>query len=522
MPRRPSSGPPAPEPASPRLRLDWLIAAGAGVALPLAFAPFGYFWLSPFSYALLLFVWRDAAPWRALALGCIYGLASFLAGLHWIYFSVHDIGLLPVGTSVLLTAALPAVLALFVGATGLIAVRWFPTKGLVAWLGVFPAVWVLVEWLRGWIFTGFGWLSAGYTQTDSWLMGYAPVLGIHGMSWAVLLCTGAVMALAVGSRRERGVAAGVLVAVLGAGYALTTLRFTTPKDDLRTVAIVQGAIQQSLKWDPAELPRTLALYRRMTETSYGHDFIIWPEAAIPDYYDRQADVLAEIARNAAQNGSALLLGILGRDAEKRAAQNVLVAMTDPPSVYVKRHLVPYGEYYPVPDFVRAWLRLNNLPSSDMQPGDPDQPPLAIGGERIAVTICYEDVFGAEQLHSLPEATLLVNVSNDAWFGNSIAPHQHLQIARVRAAEAGRYLLRATNTGVSAVIDPTGAVVATLPLFEADVLTAEFRGYTGLTPYARWGNYPVVLGAVLVLAAVLAWRKLRHTASNAGRAALKTQ
>jgi apolipoprotein N-acyltransferase len=143
----------------------------------------------------------------------------------------------------------------------------------------------------------------------------------------------------------------------------------------------------------------------------------------------------------------------------------------------------------------------------MTPGDPKQPPLEVGGERIAVTICYEDVFGAEQLHSLPDATLLVNVSNDAWFGDSIAPHQHLQIARVRAAEVGRYLLRATNTGVSAVIDPAGGVVDTLPLFEAGVLTAEVRGHTGLTPYARWGNYPAVLGAALVLAAVLALRKL---------------
>jgi apolipoprotein N-acyltransferase len=183
-------------------------------------------------------------------------------------------------------------------------------------------------------------------------------------------------------------------------------------------------------------------------------------------------------------------------------------MTDPPSVYVKRHLVPFGEFYPVPDFVRAWLRLNNLPSTDMSSGVPEQPPLAAGGERIAVTICYEDLFGAEQLHSLPDATLLVNVANDAWFGDSIGPPQHLQIARVRAAEAGRYMLRATNTGVSAVVDPTGAVVDTLPSFEAGVLTATVRGHTGLTPYARWGNYPVVLGALLVLAGVLAWQRLR--------------
>jgi apolipoprotein N-acyltransferase len=495
-------------PTSGRRRLEELGAAAAGATLPLAFAPLGFFWLAPLSYAVLFFLWRGTTPWRAFALGCLYGFASFVVGLHWIYFSVHDVGFLPVATSVVLTVALPAVLALYIGGLGAIAARGFPTTGLAAWLGVLPALWVLVEWLRGWLFTGFGWLAAGYTQTDSWLMGYAPVLGILGMSWAIMLVAGCGLALALGATRERAVAAGVLVVVLGAGYGLGTVELTAPKDETRTVAIVQGAIPQTTKYDPAQLPPTVALYRRLTESSHGHDLIIWPEAAIPDYFERWRGPLQEIARDAAQHGSALLLGILGADAQTRAGQNVLVAMTDPPSVYVKRHLVPFGEFYPVPDFVREWLRLNNLPSADMASGVPEQPPLAVGRERIAVTICYEDLFGAEQLHSLPDATLLVNIANDAWFGDSIGPHQHLQIARVRAAEAGRYLLRATNTGVSAVIDPAGAVVDTLPSFEPGVLTATVRGYAGLTPYARWGNYPVVLGALLVLGSVLAWRRFR--------------
>jgi apolipoprotein N-acyltransferase len=509
MPRRPSSGRLAPEPPIGRRRFDELLAAVAGAVLPLAFAPFGFFWLAPLSYATLFFLWRNATPWRAFALGSIFGFVSFLAGLHWIYFSVHDVGLLPIGTSVVLTVALPAVLALYIGAVGAIAARGFPTTGLAAWLGVLPALWVIIEWFRGWLFTGFGWLAAGYTQTDSWLMGYAAVLGILGMSWAVLLCAGCAIAFAVGTTRERAVAAGALVVLVGAGYGLGMLRFTSAKDEARTIAIVQGAIPQTYKYDPAQLPPTVALYRRLTEASHGNDLIIWPEAAIPDFFERWRRPLEQIAQSAAQRGSALMLGILGTHAETREGQNVVVAMTSPPSVYVKRHLVPFGEFYPVPSFVREWLRLNNLPSTDMASGVPDQPPLAVGGERIAVTICYEDLFGAEQLHSLPDATLLVNVANDAWFGDSIGPPQHLQIARVRAAEAGRYLLRATNTGVSAVIDPAGAVVDTLPSFEAGVLTATVRGHTGLTPYARWGNYPAVLGALLVLAGVLAWRGLRE-------------
>jgi apolipoprotein N-acyltransferase len=181
-------------------------------------------------------------------------------------------------------------------------------------------------------------------------------------------------------------------------------------------------------------------------------------------------------------------------------QNVLVALTDEPQIYVKRHLVPFGEYFPVPNFIRSWMRLMSLPYIDAVHGAGDQPPIAAAGERLGVTICYEDVFGAEQLHYLPDATMLVNVSNDGWFGDSIAPHQHLQIARVRAAEAGRYMLRATNTGVTAVIDPRGGIVGTVPQFRPGVLKQTVRGYRGSTPYARVGNYLMVLFALAALVA----------------------
>jgi apolipoprotein N-acyltransferase len=203
-----------------------------------------------------------------------------------------------------------------------------------------------------------------------------------------------------------------------------------------------------------------------------------------------------------------MLGILRIHEPTRTPQNALYLLGNPDTVYVKRHLVPYGEYFPVPDFVRAWMRAMELPNIDVVAGDPDQPLLDLDGERIAVTICYEDVFGAEQLHFLPEATLLVNVSNDAWFGDSIAPHQHLQIARVRAAEAGRFMLRSTNTGVTAIIDPHGGVEATLPQFEPGVLEGTVRGYTGATPYARFGNYPVVTAALIALIALGARRARR--------------
>jgi apolipoprotein N-acyltransferase len=274
-----------------------------------------------------------------------------------------------------------------------------------------------------------------------------------------------------------------------------------------SVALVQGAIPQTLKYVPEQLPVMFDTYSRLTEAHHGTDLIVWPEAAIPELYERVSEQVHEIAQAAERQGSALLLGILLAHEPSRSYQNVVISATEPPAVYAKRHRVPFGEYYPVPRFAKEWLRLANLPVTDQVPGTTGQPPLDAAGQRIAVTICYEDLFGAEQLHYMPDATLLVNVSNDAWFGDSIAPHQHLQIARVRAAEVGRYQLRSTNTGVSAVIDPWGGIVATLPQFAPGVLVGSVQGFTGITPYARWGNAPIVAAVFLLLALQFATTKL---------------
>ena len=487
-------------------RIKLLSSIVAGASLPLAYSPFGLFWIAPLSYAALFYLWSSATPRRAFLLGFAYGASSFLAGMYWIYISVHDFGLVPVSLAVALTGGLVAILALFVGAAGWAAARWFPTTGPLAWFGVLPALFVLTEWCRGWMFTGFGWLSAGYSQTDSWLMGYAPVLGLHGMSWAVMLSAGALVALLAGASRTRARALALLTLLWGSGWVLTDVRWTEPNGRLVTVALVQGAVPQDLKWRPEQLRPTLDLYRRLTLESRGSQLIVWPEAAIPAVYGNVAAELDALRSEVEQLGAAVMFGILRRDDATDTFQNVLMTLTDPPSVYVKRHLVPFGEYFPVPDFVRNWMRLMSLPYVDAAPGDALQPPLELVGERIAVTICYEDVFGAEQLHYLPEATVLVNVSNDAWFGDSIAPHQHLQIARLRAAEAGRYLLRSTNTGVSAIIDPSGRVTARLPQFESGVLADAVQAFTGSTPYSRWANFPVVLGALLTLLTQLATTK----------------
>jgi apolipoprotein N-acyltransferase len=496
-----------------RVRAYYLLAIVAGAALPLAFAPFGLFFLAPLSFAALLYVWSDASPRRALGLGFAFGCASFGFGTYWTFIAVRIIGGAPIAIAVFLMVGLTVVLAAFVAAAGWAAAKWFRTRGAVAWLATLPALFVLAEWLRGWIFTGFGWLGAGYSQTDSWLIGYAPLGGVLAISFAVLVTAGALLTLVQGSMRERVVAAVAAAAVWLGGFAARGVDFTEAKDEAIDVALAQGNIAQTLKYEPEQLRPMMALYAELTRQSAGADFVIWPEAAIPVYLEDIADYLEAVRRAAAEKGSTVLLGILQPAPQAQSIeefQNIVVALTEEPQIYVKRHLVPFGEFYPVPAFIRDWMRLMNLPTGDAIPGPEDQPPLEVRGEKLAVTICYEDVFGAEQLRYLAEATLLVNVSNDAWFGDSIAPHQHLQIARVRAAEAGRYLLRSTNTGITAVIDAHGRVVDELPQFRVGVLKAAVRGYTGATPYARAGNWLVVILAIATLAAAQA-------SARAGRA-----
>jgi apolipoprotein N-acyltransferase len=338
------------------------------------------------------------------------------------------------------------------------------------------------------------------------LMGYAPFAGVLGMSWAVLVTAGALATLVGGSTRARAVALSIMVAVWGGGYLASLPQWIVPSGEPLRVALVQGAVPQDQKWLPQQLTPTMTMYRDLTLDQRGVDLVVWPEAAIPALFHNVSGYLAEVRQQAAARGTRVLLGILRKDPGGGTFQNTVVALTDPPSFYVKRHLVPFGEYFPVPAFVRRWMRLMSLPYTDAVPGAPDQPALTIAGQSLGLMICYEDVFGAEQRHYLPGATMLVNVSNDAWFGNSLAPHQHLQIARVRAAEAGRYLLRATNTGITAVIDPRGTVAAQVPQFSTQVLRAAVQGYTGATPYARWGDWPVLSSVVVLLLGTYGWRR----------------
>jgi apolipoprotein N-acyltransferase len=266
------------------------------------------------------------------------------------------------------------------------------------------------------------------------------------------------------------------------------------------IGLVQGAIPQELKWRAEQLQPTLDLYLQLSLQMQNRDLIVWPEAAIPALPFEVSDYAAAVNEVMSERGTQLFTGILNYDLERGEYANTLWALGAEQGLYKKRHLVMFGEYFPLPGFARRWLRVMNLPSENIAPGPRDQPPLMANGVAIAATICWELAFGAEQLDFLPQAGLLVNVSNDAWFGDTIMPHQHLQIGQMRARESGRFLLRSTNTGITAVVDPLGRVTHRIPQFEAGVLEATVKPHLGATPYVRAGNWPVISLVFLLLLA----------------------
>lgn len=477
--------------------LRCLAAAASGAVVPLAFAPLQWFWIALLSLGLFYYLVEGQRPRDGWWIGACYGWSSFLFGTSWVYVSVREFGQAPLPVALLVTVGMVFILGLYAAIVGYVGNRYFTRFGQYRLLLVWPALWVLGEWLRGQLLSGFGWLGLGYSQSDSVLMGYAPVVGVLGISLVVAFSSGALLFLLL----RPGVRQGAAVALAGllwlTGLALQGIIWTQPRAESVSVSLVQGAIPQDQKWLPRSRAPTLALYAELTQPELGRDLIIWPEAAIPDLYHRVEPYLARMEAAALARNSLVLLGIL-RDDPDSTFQNTVVALDGERSSYVKRHLVPFGEYFPVPKFVRRWMRLMSLPYTDAEPGKADQAPLAVGNELLGVTICYEDVFGAEQLAFARNASILVNVSNDAWFGDSIAAHQHLQIARLRAAEAGRYLLRATNTGISAVINPQGEIMERSPQFRAAVLRAEVTGMDGHTPYARFGDWPAMMFCALML------------------------
>jgi apolipoprotein N-acyltransferase len=432
----------------------------------------------------------------------------FAFGTYWLYTCLHVFGLVPVWLTLLLQAFLVAAMSLYVAALCYVSNRFWLKPGATRdWL-VLPALWVLLEWLRGWLLSGFPWLSAGYAMIDSPLAGWAPLLGVYGVTWAAVLIAVAINVVFMPAvpLRRRGLALAAIALLFAVPALLKSVQWTRPSGAVIPIAAVQGAVPQDQKWQAKNRELTMQRYLRLTGEAWGARLIIWPEASLPVLSTDIPDYLRQLKEQGRAHDADFAIGLVDyRPATKQYFNGILVLSGGGDGWYYKQHLVPFGEYFPVPAFVRRWLRLMSLPYDDFTAGSSHQPILSAAGQKLALSICYEDAFGSQQLKVLRQATLLINVTNNAWYGDSTAPHQHLQIARMRALEAGRFLVRAANDGITAVINPEGRIVAHLAQFQEDVLRTSVQPMTGLTPYARFGNYPVVIGNLLLLG-IAAWRR----------------
>lgn len=482
-----------------------LAALAVGAVSVLAFAPFGVWPLAVICPALLFALWTTCSAGRAAWRGFLYGAGEFLAGIYWIVIAVSGIGPGPWWLGILLYLLLSFACAVFPAVLGYLARRAASGPGPV-WLLLLPAGWVLGEWVRSFALTGFPWLALGYSQALLPFGGYAPVFGIYGASFACVLAAVLLLVILAPRRRlaVRGAALAALAALFGLGAGLGHVAWTQPSGPAFEVSLVQADIAQTAKWRPGVVRDTIEMYAELSRPHLSSDVIVWPENAVATWYANAMPYLADFVQVARAHGTSLAFGVPLYNRRTGEGFAAVLSLVPEPDAYYKRHLVPFGEYFPVPGWIKSWLAAHRLPYSSFTPGPWRQPPLEVGRWEAAVALCYEIAFGRLLITQLPAADFILNPSDDGWFGRSIAMYQQFQMAQLAARETGRYVVAATDSGVTGIIDPRGRVRARLPTHEVAVLTGEVVPYAGMTPYVRWGNWFVVILSTVLFFLAFAW------------------
>lgn len=530
-----------------------LLALGAIHALSFAPGPLPP-WALPFvqifSLAFLAHhTFRSSSARQAAFKVYLFGISNFAVGLYWLFISMHEHGGLAAplaGAAVLLLAAAMAIYyALAVG------LAWWLSEGhrhaLSSYRGqlmtatIWASSWTFFEWLRGTLFTGLPWLNIGYAHVEGLLAGWAPVVGVYGLAWLAAFAAAAIGLFANSNAKDREdensakSAMGVGIAVVAglAGIILSHVTWWQPHGSPIIVRLVQGNTPQSMKFNPQYLQQSQMDYLQLAslaprEPDSAPDLIVLPETVIPLLQDRiSPDLWKQWLSVARQSQATLILGVPlhdQTDGRDRYTNSAIALTADTPidalmsaqvaDRYDKHHLVPFGEF--IPTGFHWFVKAMHIPLGDFDRGQVRQALFTIDDQTIAPDICYEDVFGEEIIESVkpsadhgPGATILLNISNLGWFGDSWALRQHLQISRMRALETARPMLRSTNTGMTAAIDPNGKVRAVLEPMSKGVLDVEVQGATGLTPYVRWGNTLILGWTLFWLGAAFARRRPEH-------------
>ena len=485
------------------------IALLAGAAMPLAFAPFHYYPIALLSVSLLFLTWQGIDGKQAAIRGFLFGLGLFGVGVSWVYVAIHEFGQASMLLASLLTILFVAFFALYLASLGwgikkITAERNFTAIDYVLLL---PLAWLFFEWFKSWFLTGFPWLELGVSQIEGPLSGYTPVVGALGVSLIAAVSAG----LLASFWQFKEIKSLLVIAIIWVGgSALNTVEWTYESDPPISVSVIQGNVPQNIKWDSEQVLKTLFLYQTKTEEQWKSDLIVWPEnAATVFYHQAKTAFFDPLGAAARKNNTDILLGLPLYDDDGIRYYNGMMSLGTEVGFYHKRHLVPFGDYVPF-EWLRGLITFFDLPMSSFYPGKDDQILLSAAGQKIGISVCYEDAFSSEVLDTVPEASILVNATNNAWYGDSFAPHQHLQISQNRALETGRPVIRATTNGISALIDYRGKLQATTAQFELAVLNGKVGPRQGMTFYVQWNHWPLLILALFML---LVWAYYRKNDLN---------
>lgn len=484
------------------MMLRLLLAGLAGVALTFSFAPFNLYPLAFFSVAFLAYLWLHESPKQSFFSGFFYGIGFFASATYWVYISMHFFGNVPILMSIAATTLLVLFLAvLFFALIGPpTSYLMKKTNGTYALLAIFPSCWVLAEFWRTYALTGFPWALLGYSQMSTPLRNLAPIVGVYGLSFITALIGCIFLVLANKKTRALGrtLALALFIILFSAGFLLKTISWTRPSGTPISVSLIQGNIDQNHKWDVQYLISILDTYKKLSASQWSNDLIIWPEAAVPIFPEEIPAFITYLDQSAKANHSHLLLGIPLQNTVTKQYYNGLMLLGENQGTYKKEHLVPFGEYLPL-KFLFSWFySYFQVPMSGTDAGPSHQEPLQIDHIKIAAFICYEIIYPWRVLRDTMGTQLLISISDDSWFGDSIALTQHLQMAQMRALETGRYLLLDANTGITAIINPQGEVLKIAPLDREFILEGKISPMQGKTPLMLWQYYPILLLAFLCL------------------------
>ncbi len=485
--------------SKPLLEYPKLFSFVLGALLPFGFAPYGFYVLSLLSVFGIIFIWRKQTPKNASKSGFIFGFAAFLFGAYWVTISVGTFGGAPTWLAMIVMLGLVALMASYFALLAYLIAKYSQiiTSNLM-WAFTIASLWTLMEWFRSWVLTGFPWLNLGYLSLDTPLAGYAPLGGVYFCTFLWVLFITFILNFNRVDKTQKIITIGFILVTVFFGGLFNKHSYTQDYQAAKSLALIQGGVSQDKKWLPQQFPITTELYAKLTVENSDADILVWPEAAIPRFRSEVLPYYAGIKARLGANTDFLVGGLERRfDSQgERQDFNSLFLVDDKfngpeEQLYFKSHLVPYGEYFPLPEFVRQWLCRMGLPCNNLTAGAKTQKPISVNGIKYGVFICYEDAYTDRVNAMLPEANILVNVTNDAWFGGSMAPHQHLQVTRMRALETERPILRATNNGITALIDKKGKVVKTVEQFKPQVLRGTVQGVKGATPFVMLGNWMIV-------------------------------